>query len=299
MSSVWLVFAFLAAILISASSIVEKKTLLRQHAMEFSAAVSIFTLLITLPLFFFTSFQSLSLTIIFLIYVASLIGAIAFLLTAKALRHMAISITSPFLVFAPLFTAILAAIVLGERISLLQGAGIWVLIIGAYILESHSHENILEPFKQMFKIKYVRYIFLALIFYAIGNVFDKKILGVPADGGFGVPVLSYIALAHFFTAINFILMMLIFHDGFQGIEKSIKHNWKWLLAIAVLLVGSRLSYQYALSLPGVLVSLLIPIKRLSSLFSTLIGGELFREEHILRKSLACVVMIIGAILLVM
>jgi uncharacterized membrane protein len=57
--------------------------------------------------------------------------------------------------------------------------------------------------------------------------------------------------------------------------------------------------MYAISLPGVMISLVIPIKRLSALFSTVIGGELFHEKYLLRKSIACVVMIIGAVLIVM
>lgn len=299
MMSAWIIFALLAAIITSAASIAQKKTLIKQHAMEFSSVLALFVLLISIPFFFLADFASLSLKAVYLIYAASFFGSIAFLFVAKALRHMAISITSPFLVFGPLFTAIIAAVVLGERLTFLQGAGIIVLIIGSYILESHAHQNILEPFKHILKSKYLRYIFLALLLYAVSSVLDKKILGVSADGGLGVPVLTYIPLVHFFLAINFIVMMFLFHDGFKGVSKGIKHNWKWVFVVAVLTVGYRLSQQYAVSMPGVLISLVIPIKRLSALFSTIIGGELFHEKNILRKSFACVVMIIGAVIMLL
>jgi len=46
------------------------------------------------------------------------------------------------------------------------------------------------------------------------------------------------------------------------------------------------------------VSLVIPIKRMSTLISTVVGGELFGEEHLLRKSVACLVMIAGAYLII-
>jgi drug/metabolite transporter (DMT)-like permease len=221
------------------------------------------------------------------------------LYTAKALRHIAISITSPFLAFGPLFTLIFAFIFLGERISWLQGVGIAVLISGAWLLESHTYEHIFEPFKHIFKSKYLRYILIALIFYGIGSILDKKILGASADGGLAISTFTYLPLTQFFQAINFVLMMLLFHDGFKGIEQGIKHGWKPMLMIGILLVGSRLAYMYALSLPGVLVSLLIPLKRISTLFSTLIGGKIFHEENILRRSLACVIMLIGAVLILM
>lgn len=299
MGSAWIIFAFIAAIVTSASSIVQKRTLLKQHAMEFSAVMAIFTAIVTIPMWFLADFSSISLTVIYLAYGASFAGAIAFLFISKALRHVAISITSPFLVFGPLFTAIIASIILGERLTWVQGLGIFVLILGAYVLESHSHENVLEPFRHMFKVKYIRFIFLALALYGVSSVLDKKILGTQMDGGLGVPVLTYVPLIHLFLAINLVGMMLLFHDGFAGIGKGIKHNWKWIFVGAVLVVGYRLSQAYAISLPGVLVSLVIPIKRLSALFSTIIGGGLFHEEHVLRRSLACVVMIIGAVLIIL
>lgn len=299
MSSAWIIFVFLAAIIASAANIVQKKTLLKQHAMEFSTVMAIFAALITIPFWFLADMSLLSLKEIGYIYIASLLGSIAFLYIAKAMRHMAISISSPFTVFSPLFTAITAALILQERITFLQGAGIAVLMIGAYVLESHSHQNMFEPFKHIFKSKYIRFIFLALVLYGFSSVFDKKILGTVADGGFAVPVLTYLPLVHFFIAINFIVMILLFHDGFEGIGKGIKHNWKWVFVVAVLVVGARLAQQYAVSLPGVLISLVVPIKRLSALFATIIGGELFHEKHILRKSIACVIMIIGAVLIIL
>lgn len=299
MSSEWIISALLAAIITSAFSIVEKKTLRKEHAMEFSAVLAIFAMLITAPLFFIVEKNSLNLTSIYLIFGASFFCAVGFLFVAKALRHIAISVTSPFTVFSPLFTAFAAFLLLGEKINLVQGAGIVILIIGAYILESHSHQNILEPFKHIFKSKYIRYVFVSIIMYALASILDKKILGSPADGGLGIPVLTYMPLVHFFICVNFIIMMLLFHDGFKGMADGIEKNWKWVFVVAVLLVGSRLAYQYAVSLPGVLVTLVVPIKRLSALFSTIVGGKLFHEEGILRKALACGIMIIGAVLIIL
>jgi len=241
----------------------------------------------------------LSLKAIELIYLASLLSALAFLFIAKALRHIAISGNSPLLVFGPVFTAIIAVILLGENMTLVQAAGIILIVIGAYLLESHAHQNILEPFKHILRIKHTNHIFLGLFLYALCSVINKKIIGAPIDGGMGVPVFTFIALIHFFIGVNFVLMMLFFHDGFKGIERGLKNNWKWLLLAGVLALGYRLAQHYAISLPGVLVSLAIPIKRLSALFATLLGGELFHEKHILRRSLACTVMIIGAVLILL
>lgn len=299
MGSAWLIFALLASILASASSILEKKTLFKQHALEFSATLSVYTLILSIPFWFFADFNSLSLKATGYIYLGSLLGAIGFLLVTKALRHIAISLTSPFLVFEPAMVAVFAVVLLGEKITSLQIIGIIVVIIGAYVLTSHEHDHFLEPFKHVFKSKYIKYILLALVFYALDSILDKKIVGTPADGGLGVSVWTFLALVHFFLALNYLVIMIIFSDGIQGIGKGLKTGGWLVFAVAVFTIGYRLSQMYAVSLPGVLISLVIPIKRLSALFSTVIGGELFHEEYVLRKSIACVIMIMGAVLIVM
>lgn len=294
----WVFFALLASLLAAGSSIVEKKNLMHQHAAEFSTSMSIILLVLTLPLWLLAEVEKLTPGSIGFIYIASLLGALAFLFLAKAMRHAAISYTAPFLVFEPLFVVLIAAFLLGDKLSLLQLAGIGILMAGAYIINSHEHHDLLSPLKHMFKSKYNLFIFAALLLYGISSVLDKRILGVAADGGMGVPVLTFLPLVSFFTAVNFMLIMILFYDGIHGIGKDIGHNFRWILPVAMLTLGYRLSQAYAISFPGVMISLIIPIKRLSSLFATVIGGELFHEKNILRKTLACAVMIIGAVMIV-
>jgi drug/metabolite transporter (DMT)-like permease len=211
---------------------------------------------------------------------------------------MAISYTAPFLTFGPGITAVLAVMFLNEQITKLQYLGILVIMFGAYILYSHSHKNLLEPLRHMFRVHHMKYVWLGIVFYALTGLLDKKIVGVES-GELGVPVLAYVTMLFFFIAIVFIIMMLLFHDGFSGIGNGMKGNAKWLTSVAALTITFKLLVFYALSLPGALLSLVIPIKKLSALFSTLLGGELMHEEHIARKTLACLVMVCGAILIVL
>lgn len=299
MISAWIILALISALLVSSAGILEKRTLFQHHAMEFVTVLSICTALFTTPLFFLADFSSLGLEVFGMIFIASFIGAMAALFTAKAMRHIAISLSRPLLAFVPLVTLVMAVIFLGEKVTILQVIGILVLIGGAYFLQSHEHESVLEPFKKLFKSKYIRYMLLAVFFYGISSVLDKKILGRVGDGGYGVSALAYLPLTQFFQAIIFVVMMLIFHDGFKGVEQGIRNSWKPIILIGFLLIWGRLAYTFALSLPGVLVSLFIPIKRLGVLLTTFFGGEIFREGDVIKRSLACVVMLIGATLILM
>jgi len=62
-------------------------------------------------------------------------------------------------------------------------------------------------------------------------------------------------------------------------------------------VGHRLAQMQAIQLAY--AGLVIAIKRMSAFFVVLIGGEIFHEKNLLRKSIACLIMIGGAALIVL
>jgi uncharacterized membrane protein len=65
--------------------------------------------------------------------------------------------------------------------------------------------------------------------------------------------------------------------------------------IALLTTLYRLAQAHATALAA--VGLVVAVKRSSALFTTVIGGELFREHDLIRKSVACLIMIVGVYLL--
>lgn len=284
----WYFFAILTALLTAAAAIVEKKTLLKEHAMEFSAVLAVFNFLIALVLLPYINFN-FSLKILVMIYTASVLATIAFLFIAKAVRHMDISVVSPLLSFSPAVVAGLAFFILGEKISYIQLGGILLLIIGSYILELHNHDT-KKIFTKTFKSNYFYYIFLALILYAFCSILDKLILN-------SISPLTYIPIVHFFIAINFIVLICIFHNGFKGIKHGVKSAGKWIFLVAVLVTGYRLSQAQAVSMTY--VSLVIPIKRMSAFFATVIGGKVFHEKNLAKRTLACVIMLAGAFLVIL
>lgn len=281
----WYTFAILCAIIAGMSAIVEKKTLRKQHAMEFSAVLAIFNLLVVLPLIGKANFSIPQSHYIF-IFGISILGSIAFLLVAKSLRHMEISHMSPLLNFGPIFVAILAYLLLGETMSKIQLAGIILILIGSYILEiKHGFQKIGDPIKTMLSSRHTLYIFAALALYSFCAIGDKIMLTTLSP-------ITYIIIVQFFIAVNFIVLITIFHDGFKGIRRGIQNAGKWILIVAILTSSYRLLYAQAVSVA--FVSLIIPIKRTSTLFATVIGGEIYHEEGLAKKAVACIIMLLGA-----
>ncbi len=284
----WYVFAILAAVLTAASTIVEKKTLLKEHAMEFSAVLALFNFGITFFLLPYIDFN-ISPKTIGIMYIVSVLGALAYLFVAKAIRHMDVSIVSPLMTISPAIVVILAFFILGERITFLQLFGILLLIVGSYILERQYHGT-KKIFTRRFKSNYFYYVFLALILYGFCSIFDKFILRT-------VSPLTYIPIIHFFIAINFIILICIFHNGFEGIKHGIKSAGKWILLVAIFVTGYRLLQAQAISMAY--VSLVIPIKRMSAFFTTLIGGRIFHEKNLAQRVFACIIILAGVFLVIL
>jgi len=284
----WYFFATLAALLTAVFTIIEKKTLMKEHAMEFSTVLAIFNFLIALVLLPYVNFD-FPIKTLGLMYLASVFGSIAFLFVAKAVRHMDVSIVSPLMTFSPAIVVVLAFFILGEKVTSLQLFGILLLIIGSYVLEAENHGT-KKIFTKTFKSNYFYYIFLALILYGFCSIFDKFILRT-------ISPLTYIPIVQFFIAINFIILICIFHNGFEGIKHGIRSAGKWIFFVAILVTGYRLAYAQAVSMTY--VSLVIPIKRMSAFFVTIVGGKVFHEKNLTQRILACVIMLAGVFLVIL
>jgi drug/metabolite transporter (DMT)-like permease len=85
------------------------------------------------------------------VFVAALLGAAAFnwgatLLSTHALNRADASLVTPLLTFNPVFTVLVAWIVLGETPGLHEGLGIVVILLGVYVLEvQEARTGLLAP----------------------------------------------------------------------------------------------------------------------------------------------------------
>ncbi len=285
----WFIFALGAAVLTSFVSVIEKKVLFKEHAAEFSATLAILNFAITIPFFYLIDF-SIEPFVWILIILAAFFASVGFLFVAKAVRHMEISAASPLLNFGPGFTAMVAVLLLGEILSPLNVIGILTLMIGSYVLEiDFKSHSMLTPLKKIYKSKYIHYIFIALGSYSFSAVSGKYALNF-------IDPISLVLLQQLFIAIIFLFILKLFYDGFHGIKHGIKKAGWWIILMASITVSYRILQAFAMKIT--FVSLVMPIKKLSTLFATVLGGEIFKEHGLYQKIIACVIMLIGAYLVV-
>lgn len=286
----WLGYALLSALFSGLASLFEKRTLNRLHSIDFSAAIAFTTALITFPVLFTSSWEKVTPTALLIMVGTSLLAAWAFLSVTRGIRHIEISLSSPLFLFGPLITTLLAYILLGERIALLQIVGMLILLLGAYVLETTHFIDVREFWNNVWKNKYTRYILFGLVLYALTTVGDRIVLGK-----FGVPPALNLAIVQFLIAIEFLLLAWHHRGSPIASFKLVQAHWKSIIILAILMVTYR--YFHSLAIMIAAAGLVTAIKRSASLFTTIIGGKLFHDHGIWRKSFACLIMLIGVYLI--
>lgn len=286
----WFVFALAAAFILGFETIAEKRVLKREHVVEFLAVVHLVRFLLLLPFIFKVSF-ALSLGSISLILIRSVFIVITVISFARALKHLPLSIVAPLSNFKPMFVLLFGFLLLGETINIVQMAGILIIIMGAYVLDSKGHiRNWHKPLQDLIKSKYIHYILIFSVFYSLSAVLSKVILA-------SVDSFSFLFYTSFFGAIMYLLITFGLYRGVRDLKEGWNLAGIWILLIAILNIGAVYTSFLAFASIGAEVILIVPIIQLSTLIDIIFGGRLFYEKHLVIKTIACVLMILGVGLL--
>ena len=285
----WYTYALIGAFLLALSDVLTKKLLFKEHALEFLSTKG-FTMLIILLVSIPLVRQVPSWNLLLLIYFVSLTISVALWLEAKAFRHLEISVMEPLYNLSPIFLVLFAFLFLGERLSIVQGIGVVCLVIGAYVLEwSHSSKNVFAPLKAMASSSPTRYLLIALVLLSAVSTFERYLVTHLLDA------FTYTYFAWLFICINLIVLDWYFFR-LKQVKQDLKKYGFWTFVVALMHFVSILMHMYAVTIAA--VSLVLPVRRLSTLFATFLGGRIFHEKGLSSRILACVILLIGAILII-
>lgn len=286
----WVIFSLLAAVFFGSRQVVSKKVLMFEHATEHLTATCLVAFLFSL---FFLPKMSFDYSpdIWLLMYLKGLVLTVGWILGSKALRHLEISYVTPLTNLTPVFLLVFSVLFLGESPTLLQYLGVALLIFGAYWLQADHHlVNLIRPWK-MFANKYSVYMLVAIFLYAVCSVIDKLVMQE-------VDPYTFLAFTYFILSIHYLIIQFFKYDGVKDIKHAFGQGKYLIILIGVLMIFADLFYYFALAIPGVLVSLVVPVKRASTLVATVIGGRMFHDHDIIYRVIACLIMIAGIVLVV-
>ena len=287
----WFFIAFISAVLSAASAISQKKVLFSLSALEFSFLVSLFNILLSVPFFFAFSIGSVSPESIEILFIKSIMGALAFYNVMLALKNLDISGALPLLVLTPGFVALFAFLFGLEMLSVLQISGMFLLLAGTYLLEMKPKQALTEQFKIFSKSANYHYIGFAILLFTASSILDKVLLGK-----YKMPPDSFMAFQQVFYGIVITTVYLfsnkIKRNPLNSFDKKV---WFWIIIISVLTMGYRYTQIKAIKIAP--VSLVLSVKRISVFIAVVIGGKMFNEKNLFRKALATAIMVVGAIMI--
>ncbi|MFH1249188.1 MAG: EamA family transporter [archaeon] len=282
----WQIFSLFSALFSASSAILEKKILLKEKPLEMSALMSIFAFILSIPFFFMIDINSVSSVSLIVLFGKCLISAAAFYCVMVSIKELQLSSALPLLAVTPAFVAIFALVFLGEYLKIKDVIGMILIIAGTYVLELNT-KNLISPIKIFMKSKGYLYVLLALVLFTISSVLDKFILKA-----YNLPVNAFIAFQQLFLTLIFLLIILIKRES---LKETFSGSWKLIL----LLASFTIIYRYAqiAAVKNAPVALVLSIKRLSVFFAAIIGGAIFKEENLIRKGVAALLIVLGTILL--
>ncbi len=216
------------------------------------------------------------------------IVAASWVFTYFALKHLPLSLGSPIRATSPLWTLVGALVILGERPTLLETLGILTTLLSFVGLSvAGAREGV-----HFHRDKWVSYIILGTLFGACSSLYDKYLLG---RVGFSVPTVQ----AWFSVYLVVLFTPLAFGWQRRWWERN-EFHWRWSIPfIAFALLLSDYVYFSALRQPGSLVSVVMSLRRGSTLIGFAGGLLFFGEQHGWRKLPAVAGILLGIALAVM
>ena len=286
----WLGFGLISAFFSALAAITQKKVLRVNSALHFTAVLSIFNLLLLIPIPIFFPLTSIGSVTLLVIVIKSVLSGAAFLMVMQGIKRAEITSALPLLILTPGVVALLAFVFLGESLSSYDLAGIALLVIGTALLQYRSRDVV-----ALIHLKNRRGIFfivIALMLFSLTAVLDRAILN-----NYKVPAVDFWFYQH-------IILCLFFNLVAIGIKREVKQlllvgkrAWRLILLISVFTLIYR--YTFILTVKAApAVALALSLKRVSVLFVIVLGGNYFKEKSLVKKTVGTLILLTGAWLLV-
>lgn len=243
---------------------------------EYSSVVNFYTYL-GLTLIGLLVCQNPYFELSFLPYILTMgiLGALGNFFIIKALSCGELSAIAPINSYKPLIALFLGIILLKEYPGLYELFGISLILIGTIILAK----------SKLFFTKATLYRIIALILLGTEAIFIKKVI-----------LLTDINSAFLYWVITGLFFSIIFVFGTGHSIKIKRSNIKFQLALILLVFIMQYTTNYIFSRMNVAYAL--ALFQLSTLVSLFLGVNIFKENELMRKLIASVIMIIGAIFII-
>jgi drug/metabolite transporter (DMT)-like permease len=244
--------------------------------------------IISLPLLWTFNPFDLSNTFWINIFFAALFDMAGTLFLVMSLSKTDLSIFGPLNAYKVVISMFLAMIFIGETPSLQGFIGIAIIVLGSYFLFPSGTHVGSNRLLHLLLERGVQYRFLSILLFSIGTLPLKN--AVIAGGAISTTVfwcligLPLAVIAH----------TVFLKDNFtKDFEQSKNHVYSFLyLGILIFLM----QYMTMIVFSQLLIAYSLALFQLGMVLQVFLGYRIFNEKHIVRRLTACLVMILGSLM---
>lgn len=297
----WIVFAFLSAILLGFYDVSKKISLKDNAIIPVLFLNTLFCSLLFVPFialsgnaigsdaFLYVPQTSLHEQVF--IMLKAVIVLSSWILGYKAIKHLPLTIVGPINATRPVMVLMGALLLYGERLNLWQWAGVALSIVSFFMLSRSGRK---EGIKFSHN-KWIAFLIAAAVLGACSGLYDRLILAPVSEGGLGLHRMTVQAYYNFYQCILMFVAMLTMWLPKRRSSTPLK--WHWAIpVISIFLSAADLAYFYALTKPDAMISVVSMIRRGSVVVSFCIGA-IFLHEKNLRSKLPDVILILLSMLM--
>lgn len=299
----WLLLAFLSAVLLGFYDVFKKKSLAGNAVIPILFLNTLFSSLIFLPFIILsTSSNILNGSIFFVpmaggqvhryILLKSAIVLSSWVFGYFAMKHLPLTIVGPINATRPVMVLVGALLVFGEHLNTYQWIGVVLAVISFFLLSrSGKREGI--DFKHN---QWIFFLVLAALLGAISGLYDKYLMAPASEGGVGINRMIVQSWYNIYQCVCMGLMLLVL--WWPTRKKTTPFHWQWsVVGISIFLCAADFLYFYSLSLTGAMISVVSMVRRGSVIVSFLFGACVFHEKNLKIKAVDLSLVLLGMIFL--
>lgn len=286
----WFSLSLLCAFSLATADALTKKAFSGQSALELLLIRFVVPAILLLPVLWWYPLPVVPVQFWAWLAVLVPLELLAMLLYMQAIRDAPFCQTLPYLAFTPVFNIITAWLVLGEQVSLAGGAGIALVVAGAYLLNSGAMTSRgwrawYEPFYAITYSQGSRRMLLAALIYSLTSVGSKAAMLQVGPLTFG---------AFYFAVLGLATLLLVCLKRPSSL-RVFSYRPGWLLLVGVMM--AMMVFTHFLAIAQVEAAYMVAVKRTSLLFGLLYGAWLFQEAGLAKHLLSGLMMVAGAALI--
>jgi len=287
----WLAATIIAAVIWSFTGIAAKELMDHSSSLVYSFLYSSLALLFYTPVFLYflpqLSFE-LSIWLIVALIISGIGNVFGIMSYNYSIKFGELSRVIPFTKLNPIFTALIAAVVLGETMTSTKAAGILLVTVGSYAILEEKNSGWKKPFKNFLKLKAPKYAALSALVYSFASVADR----------FGTQVIQpeiYTFIIYFMiTSTLSVYLLTQKRELIPEIKTDLQEDSLYYIITGI---GAAVaSYLIFFAFSRAEASRVIPVLQLQVFISVFAGHILFNEGNLKQKIIGSLILVTGVIL---